>query len=348
MILYLKSSISISSYNGCCIGCKYCILSTLKDRSCIKKIYDEEELIDNLLNYKYYTKTVPITINNITEPFMNKKITESTFKILEILNKRHLRNPIIIITKGYLNLEQAKLLENFSRLNILVFYTLSGLSETLENRNLTLQLETIQNLSKVRNIKLVHYWRPIIEGVNSDEKTIMEIAEIVVKYFKCSIVSGIRVNTFLKNVLTENKIPLLIQTDSEHKILMQSTYERVQKIVKQLNSNYPLFKKTSCAISWLFDRLEYNGYSKNASVCNEECPNYKRCKRLNNNNKCIKKFKKAFKQLTFNYPFELKEDKVYVNGSLSQEELSFLRHNSGIKVICKEVIKSNNEEILSE
>ena len=45
MLNYLKSSISISSYNGCTIGCKYCILSVLENRSKVEKVADEKELV---------------------------------------------------------------------------------------------------------------------------------------------------------------------------------------------------------------------------------------------------------------------------------------------------------------
>ena len=44
MINYLKSSISISSYNGCTINCKYCILSSLGNRENVRKVEDEKEL----------------------------------------------------------------------------------------------------------------------------------------------------------------------------------------------------------------------------------------------------------------------------------------------------------------
>ena len=56
MILYLKSSISISAYTGCLIGCKYCILSTCRENNKIWKVIDEDKLIDNLSNYKYFVK----------------------------------------------------------------------------------------------------------------------------------------------------------------------------------------------------------------------------------------------------------------------------------------------------
>jgi len=45
MLNYLKSSISISSYDGCTIGCKYCILSVLGNRNHVRKIADEEDLV---------------------------------------------------------------------------------------------------------------------------------------------------------------------------------------------------------------------------------------------------------------------------------------------------------------
>ncbi len=52
MLNYLKSSISISSYDGCTIGCKYCILSGLSEDRCkVKKIIDEGELVNRAFEF---------------------------------------------------------------------------------------------------------------------------------------------------------------------------------------------------------------------------------------------------------------------------------------------------------
>lgn len=51
MLNYLKSSISISSYNGCTIGCKYCILSVLGNRSKVEKVADEKELVKRIIKF---------------------------------------------------------------------------------------------------------------------------------------------------------------------------------------------------------------------------------------------------------------------------------------------------------
>ena len=163
MLNYLKSSISISSYDGCTIGCKYCILSGLEDRCTVKKISKEEELVDELLNFRLYTSDIPISVNNQTDPLLNLQVFDSTMRILEIMEEKKVENPIMIITKGYITEKMAKRLSNIN-LNIIILYTFSGLSEKLENRSEKRQIETMQILSKMNNIQLVNYYRPVIEG----------------------------------------------------------------------------------------------------------------------------------------------------------------------------------------
>ena len=51
MINYLKSSISISSYDGCTVGCKYCILSVLGNRGNVHKVSDEAELVKRFIKF---------------------------------------------------------------------------------------------------------------------------------------------------------------------------------------------------------------------------------------------------------------------------------------------------------
>ena len=114
MLNYLKSSISISSYDGCTIGCKYCILSGLEDRCTVKKISKEEELVDELLNFRLYTSDIPISVNNQTDPLLNLQVFDSTMRILEIMEEKKVENPIMIITKGYITEKMAK------RLSILI------------------------------------------------------------------------------------------------------------------------------------------------------------------------------------------------------------------------------------
>ena len=200
MINYLKSSISISSYNGCTINCKYCILSSLGNRENVRKVEDEKELVKKLLSLKLYSPEIPISVNNQTDPLLNKEIFNSTIKILKEMEKNEVPNPILIITKGYITEEQIKQIEKID-LNLIILYTFSGLSEKLENRNEKSQIETLKKLSKLQNCKLIYFYRPVIEGINSDKETIEHIAKIVTKYCRASIVSGILMINHLNLIL---------------------------------------------------------------------------------------------------------------------------------------------------
>ncbi len=276
MLNYLKSSISISSYNGCTIGCKYCILSVLGDRLNVKKVAQEEDLVKQLINFRLYTKEIPISINNQTDPFLNKIVYESTLKILENMEKYEMHNPVLLITKGYISEEQARRIAEFN-LDIIILYTFSGISQIIENRDENKQIETMQNIAKFDKIKLINYYRPVIEGLNTDEKTIEHVARIVTKYCKGSIISGIRLNTFLTKVLDDLNIYVPPKYDPDHKVLFPETLNKIKEIFKSIDSQYPTFKKTSCGISYALSRPDYNGHSARIYYCSPKCASYPTC-----------------------------------------------------------------------
>ena len=365
MVMYLKSSFSINSYDGCNIGCKYCILSTLEDRNKLTKIADEKELVKELKEYKFYTPHIPITINNITDAFLNQKVFDSTLEILKEIKASNLKNPCVLISKGYLNQEQVDKLDDLN-MNIVCLYTLSGLSEKLENRIEKRQIETIELLSKKKNIKLMHYYRPIIEGVNSDKETIKHIAKIAVKYFKGSIIAGIRINSHLKNVFKELNIDIPFKFDTEHKVILNDTYNRVLDTFKEIDPNYPCFKKTSCGVGYINQMADYNGHSGridycspqcpsynicfaggSIGFCNESCPNFARCKESSLAHISNNDVERLLNIIGKDRVFEIKERVIHIEGDFTQEEITFLRHNLKRNVKVDKTIRCNNEDKLS-
>lgn len=346
MILYLKSSISISAYTGCLIGCKYCILSTCRENNKIWKVVEEDKLIENLSRYKYFVENfTPITINNISDPFLNNLLKESTFKLLRLIESRGWTNPVILITKGYLTDKDIESLKKFN-LNLYVFYTLSGLSEMLENRDLSAQVETIKKLSGCKNVKLIHYWRPVIEGVNSDDDTIETVAKLATKYFKASIVSGIRVNSHIKELFKKENIPLLISSNAEHKVILDKTYDKIYNRCKRENPNYPIFRKTSCCISYFENIIDYNGYALSKRMKCIKCSNYEVCVSASMPSKT--QINKVLNDYKIDAKYSIENDVLYIETTLSQEDCSALRHNLKVKVIPNKLIKSNSEDKLSK
>lgn len=345
-IEYLKSSISISSYTGCSIGCKYCILSSLSNHNVIDKLYDEQELIINLLKHKYFVRNfTPITINNRTDPFLTPIIKKSTFKLLDYLEKENIKNPIILITKGYLNDDDINTLKKYKS-NIFVFYTYSGISELLENRVKKLQIETIKKLSELNNIKLIHYWRPVIEGINTSDEVISEVSELAVKYFHASVVSGIRINSYLKKVFETEKLDILFQPNSEHKIIYDDTYEKIYNKLKELNDDYKCFKKTSCCICSFNKEQDYNVNFYDDKKCSIRCSNYNIChsKKIVS----VSNVKKLLDNINLDCNFEIKDGIVIIDYELDQEQKIYLTHNLKMKIKPKRIKKSLSEENLSK
>lgn len=367
MINYLKSSISISSYNGCSIGCKYCILSVFENREKVEKICNEEELVNNLLNFNLYTKEIPISINNQSDPFLNQIVFESTLKILEIMERKKVQNPLLIITKGYLNDIQIEKISKI-HLNIIVLYTFSGISETLENRDENKQIETMRKLSKLKNIKLMNYYRPVIEGINSDIETIKKVVKTVTKYCKASIVSGIRINSYLEKVLNNMNIKIPNNYDPDHKNLLPETYDRILKEFKKRKSNYPVFKKTSCGVSYINNQADYNGHSariyyckkscpsysicfgsNKIGFCNKDCPNYFRCKKASEKKVTNEEFEKLLEHIgKADTKYEIKEHYIYLTGTYWQEEVSYLRHKTKKNIKADKLLKRADELAVSQ
>lgn len=293
----------------------------------------------------------------ISQPAISRNI-----KVLE----KNVKNPIMIITKGYIDEEKAERLSEIN-LNIIVLYTFSGLSERLENRDEKRQIETMETLSKLKNIKLVNYYRPVIEGLNSNEETIKHVSSIVSKYCKCSIVSGIRLNTHLKNIMEESNICIPEKYDPDHKVLLPETYNRIKKVFKADNKDYPIFKKTSCGISYLLKKADYNGHSARIYYCNpqcvsypicigsnkigfcdKECPNFDICKQESNKHITEEQIKKILNKINLDATFKIKEHYIKLDGTFWQEEVSYLRHVSKKNVKADRLLKREDEFLISQ
>lgn len=345
--MYLKSSLSLSLINGCNIGCRYCILSALKNRDKViaeKKSF--EEAVEELLHNRYYTKQVPLTINNISDPFATTIAFQNTIGILLELEKRRVENPIIIITKGLLSKSEIQILANIRLKNFFIFYSFSGLAGLLEPLNEEKQIETIKLLSSLDNLTLIHYWRPIIQDVNTDENVINRIAYISSKYFSGVVISGLRMNSFIREQFRNAHLPISIEYDADHKIITNATYDKIKTILTQADAS-AIFSKTSCAVSYFMHTEDYNGYMHKNNFCNQDCANYCICHR---NAKVPSKevVNMVLKHIEREVSYNLGDHVLHLNGIFTQEELTYVRHSLHFPIGADKVLKSNNNDILSQ
>ena len=78
-----------------------------------------------------------ISINNRTDPFISKEVKESTFKILDILDNKGLKNIVTITTKGLLSEDDAIKLDKYKNIKIVIMVTYNGIKKEIQPIDIT-------------------------------------------------------------------------------------------------------------------------------------------------------------------------------------------------------------------
>ena len=344
-IEYLKSYFSINSYIGCTFNCAYCFLAPVKivPMRPVKSM-EEEDLIKEMIESSYFKKgETVISLNNRTDPFLTEEVKSSTFKLLDLMEREGLKNIVTITTKGLLTKEDAKVLDKYKNIDIVIIVTYNGLPQNIQPVSPSIQEETMRNVSTCKNVKLLHQCRPIIPDVNDSEESIREVVTFAKQYCIATIYQGIRVNPYIKGRLAERGYNYEGDFD-KHKQKTKETDEIFNKIEKELK-DYPIFDHTSCCLSYLYDKPDYNLHFTKME-CDKSCKNYERCH---------KKFydldynlQEELDRLGVNAPWELRDDLLYVDGILNDEQKSYIKHILHLQVKSAEREYTYSENIMEE
>lgn len=341
---YLKSYYSINSYIGCVINCGYCFLAPIKIVPMKPmKVVNEEELIEIMINDKYFKKDeTVISLNNRTDPFITEEVKFSTFKLLDIMDELKLKNIVTITSKGMLTDEDAKRLDKYKNIRIVIIVTYNGIPLKIQPIDQKNQEITMKNVSKCKNVFLLHQFRPIIPGVNDNEKIIRKIFEYSKQYCDATIFQGIRVNEYIKNRLEERNYVYNGSIDDPHKQKSKTTDDIFETLRKE-NIDYQIFDHTSCALSYLFGTPDYNlHFLKNK--CSNLCKNYGLCHEV----KIIipKDLGKILNNIGVNSNWEIKDDILMIDGCLNDEQKSYIKHILHLNVKAKERENTYSEKIM--
>lgn len=346
---YLKTYLSLNSVAGCPVGCKYCFLSPLGiSPARPTKITEESELVNKLLNSPYFVpgETV-LSLNNRTEPFFNEFTRESTFKILDLLNQNGLNNPTTITTKGRLSKEDVSYLDSLDNLNLFLIITYNGLPEEVEPLDHKIQLDTMINLKENTNkVNIFHQFRPIIIRYNDSHKKIQEVLSVAQNYCDCSIFAGLRLNESIRERMEKEGLDIKMDLSPEHKYLSPTFVDQIMEISSEEYPDYPIFRHTSCALSWRLSIPDFNAHWSKGQ-CYSNCYNYRRCNE-GKRKPDEERVKGLFEKLNLKNGFEMKKDLLFIEGEISQEDRSFLRHNLKYPVKSESLKKTLSEEVMSK
>lgn len=280
---HLTSWLTINPYKGCTLGCAYCFRARWHPSAKPEQVGDVVEAIEELIQHpEFLADETPVSINNSSTDPLLPNVKQSTFKALEILESKQLRNPFAIITKLEFKEDDIEFLNNLQFVRPIVFASLSLIPKHVEPVPVAPRLRNLQRLSKTR-IPRVLYFRPIVKGWNDSPEIIEEALKIGQAYCDAICIGSLRVSAEIRKELMNRSVEIEDYADDFHsKAFYKDIERRVLQKYDELNLNVPLFKHSSCAVSYILRTPNYNLLFRNPDKnCLPTCPTFQQnlCKK---------------------------------------------------------------------
>lgn len=352
-IVLAKSFLCLNAVFGCRNGCAYCYKHnwSIDNKFVPQQLFSIKDILKNLTDFPYYSSSIPLAIHNSTTDPFQSGVKEVTFEMLAGLEKRKINNIVSLITKEYLTKSDLRYLESFRYIRPIVFVTYSGLSKKIENIVKDKRLNLMRNLKDTK-LKKVLYFRPIIKGMNDSKRNIVRIMRLGERYFDCIVRSPIKLDINIiehmakKGIFVNPKYDIGLNIHDSLKRMLPETRKKVNEELSK--AKIPVFKKTSCAISWAFKQPDYNTHWIRRNIyCTANCPfeQKERCKEAASKKIDRNKFDKQLKKIGKESSFKRNGEFISVSGKdFSYSDIKFLRMAVNFPVM----IEKNGEYLTAE
>lgn len=344
-----SSWLAINSIVGCPNNCKYCLLQATNDNNCFpRQIVSPKEAINQLLEYKYYDKDIPLCLLPNTDVFVNPKNIDYLLDLLQEIENKNVKNDLIIITKCNITDNVIKKVKEIKEKgqNVVFYISYSGLGKDIEPRISEGILQNNFRKLNENNIDVIHYFRPFLPQ-NSDSKRIEEILNFVNKYTDVSVTTGLAlIETFI------DKIECWEEVKQNRELCLKANCVWPESAWNYFNKDYShkqqIFQTNTCGLNTKLKRPSTQYYGT------EECLNYNHCSKEQRERcklahqelkkelikeKCLILLKKlGFNTENIEFNFDKFGSLELKNIDLKISDASYLSYKLGIKVY----ISTNN------
>jgi DNA repair photolyase len=273
VVEYRKSGLSLNHIQGCSLGCAYCIRHTygLWDETQPVALMSDAEAVRELVNHRYFQPHItPVQLfNRATEPFL-PKVRPHTFAVLEDLDQRKLTNHVLVITRHQLTVGDIERLSQLRHLRVTLLFTYSGIDdrriEPYPSHVAATSLKLMSAPSE-RRYRTILYWRPLVPGLN-DSAAHLAAAHELSTYADATVFTGLFYREQIAAYYKANDLPEPYSDTARRKIVPE-TLER--RVIGAFADSPKLFRKTSCAVSYVHGVPDYNGHYGIRELC-DICP----------------------------------------------------------------------------
>lgn len=273
VVEYRKSGLSLNHIQGCPLDCAYCIRHTygLWDQRQPRALMPDAEAVEHLVSHRYFQPHVtPIQLfNRATEPFL-PAVRPHTFAVLEDLDQRELTNHVLVITRHRMKPDDIDRLNQLRHLKVTLLFTYSGIDhqgiEPYPSHVAATSLKLMSEPAR-RRYRTILYWRPLVPGLNDTPQHLAAAYELS-KRADATVFTGLFYRDQIAEYYKANGLPEPYDETVRRKIVPETLEQRVLTAFAYSSS---LFRKTSCAVSYVHGLPDYNGHYGIPELC-DICP----------------------------------------------------------------------------
>jgi len=231
----------------------------------------DAEAVASLVGHPYFRAGLtPVQLfNRATEPFL-PAVRPHTFAVLEDLDGRGLTNHVLIITRHQVNAEDCGRLNRLRHLKVTLLFTYSGIDEArIEPYPSTVAAASLKLATSVqpRRYRTIFYWRPLVPDLNDTDEHLARAAALG-QHADATVFTGLFYRDEIAGYYQAAGLPEPYSGTARRKIVPETLEQRV---LAALAGGGPVFRKTSCAVSYVHGLPDYNGHFGVRELC-DICP----------------------------------------------------------------------------
>jgi DNA repair photolyase len=270
-----KSGLSLNHVVGCPLDCGYCVRH-LFDNFTMKvprALMSDKEAVDLLLRHRFFQPHVtPVQVfNRATDPML-PGVKPHTFATLRLLDARELTNHVLVITRWRVTPEDCAVLNSLRHLKVTVLVTWSGIAdervEPVDSSIAATSLDTV--FTHAENYRVVLYWRPIVPGLNDTDDHLDQALRLSARAH-ATVFTGLFYKNEIRDYYRAHGLPEPYDHGARRKIFPETLERRILSAAAARQGGSPLFRKTSCAVTFAHSTADYNGHFGIRELC-DICP----------------------------------------------------------------------------
>lgn len=268
------SWLTINPVKGCSVGCKYCFRLKWHPSPTPKLVVTPHQAVHALISNKLFIPNeTPIAINvSSTDAFL-PAAREATIDCLKLLEKKQLKNIVGLITKLEISDREIAFIKTLDHLRLVILVSYAEVPKEIEPIPVEPRIRTLQRL-KDANVPSVLYFRPVVPGWNDSESQIIRVLRTAEAYADAIAIGGLRVSDEIRSELETVNAYKIPHGNSFHpKTIDDHVTDKIVGIYRREQFTTPMFKHTSCAVSFLFKMPNYNAlFRAPERNCMDSCP----------------------------------------------------------------------------